>query len=405
MVSHNLPMKFTSKHAAAAALVALAVAGAVYVGGRGKLVDVVSVSQGPMVQTVVMSGRIATVARADIAAQATARIDSVLVREGDTVKAGQVLVRLRDDEAQATLAQARAAVTQSRAQLRELQTIQGPVSDQLLEQAKANHLQAQNELERAQDLLRQGFVSQSRVDDATRLANASAAALRAAQAQALGNRADGATAMLAQARLDQALASQQAAAVRLDQLSLRAPADAVVIARSADPGDTAQAGKVLLTLVSGSETRIYASVDEKNLKFLALGQSAVALADAYMDRKFSARLSYIAPAVDAQRGTVDVRMTVEPVPDFLRPDMTVSVEVETARRDMALMLPSDALRKGADGALFVLVSRDGKAQKVGVRTGLQGTGATEITQGLGVGERVILPASLVSDGDAVRDAH
>jgi HlyD family secretion protein len=211
--------------------------------------------------------------------------------------------------------------------------------------------------------------------------------------------------MLAQARLDQALASQQAAAARLDQLSLRAPADAVVIARSADPGDTAQAGKVLLTLVSGSETRIHASVDEKNLKFLALGQSAVALADAYMDRKFSARLSYIAPAVDAQRGTVDVRMTVEPVPDFLRPDMTVSVEVETARRDMALMLPSDALRKGADGATFVLVSREGRAQKVGVRTGLQGTGATEIAQGLGAGERVILPASLVSDGDAVRDAH
>jgi HlyD family secretion protein len=398
-------MKLTFKHAVIAAVILLVAAGAMYLPGRGKLVETVAVSQGPMVQTVVMSGRIATVARVDIAAQTTARIESVLVREGEPVKAGQVLVRLRDDEAQAALAQARAAVTQSRAQLRELQTIQGPVSDQLLEQARANHLQAQNELERAQDLLRQGFVSQSRVDDATRLANASAAALRAAHAQALGNRADGATALLAQARLDQALASQQAAAARLDQLSLRAPADAVVIVRSADPGDTAQSGKALLTLVSGDETRIHASVDEKNLKYLRLGQSAAGVADAYADRKFAARLSYIAPAVDAQRGTLDVRLVVEPVPDFLRPDMTVSVEVVTAQRDSTLMLPSDALRKGADGLPYVLVSRDGKAQQVSVRTGLLGTGATEITQGLGAGERVILPSSVVAAGDAVRDGH
>jgi HlyD family secretion protein len=186
---------------------------------------------------------------------------------------------------------------------------------------------------------------------------------------------------------------------------LRAPADGVVIARSADPGDTAQAGKAILTLVSGSETRIQANVDEKNLKYLQLGQAAVATADAFSDRHFPARLTYIAPAVDPQRGTVELRLLVDPAVDYLRTDMTVSVEIITGHAANAVLLPTDALRRNGDGSLFVLVNRDGHAQIAPVKTGLQGTGTTEITKGLAAGERVILPGSLVAAGDKVREQN
>ncbi|HNV59091.1 MAG TPA: biotin/lipoyl-binding protein, partial [Rhodoferax sp.] len=109
---------------------------------RGKAVEVVVVTQGPMVQSVVTTGRIASVARNDIASQSTARIEAILVREGDTVRAGQVLVRLRDDEASANLAQARATVTEARGKIRQLATVQEPVSNQQLEQARATDTQA-----------------------------------------------------------------------------------------------------------------------------------------------------------------------------------------------------------------------------------------------------------------------
>lgn len=396
-------MKMTPLRALFGAIV-IALAGAIaYAMSRGTPIEVVQVTEGPMLQTVVMSGRIVTVARTEIASQTTARIESILVREGDKVKTGQILVRLRDDEAGAALGQANAAVAQARARISEIQTIAGPVSRQQLAQAQAADMQTQAELARASDLLRQGFVSQSRLDDATRLARASAAALQAAKAQDQGNAHDGATTALAQAALDQALGAQRAAAIRLDQLSLRAPADAMVIARLADPGDTAQPGKTLLTLAGGAETRIQASVDEKNLKLLQLGQAATALADAYPARSFASQLTYIAPAVDAQRGTVDLRLTVSPPPDFLRTDMTVSVEIITGKRDKTLTLPSDALRRDASGKPFVWVNRDGRAQQVPIRLGLQGVGATEITEGLRAGDHVILPGSLVLDGDKVRE--
>ena len=370
---------------------------------RGQPVEVTLVTQGEMLQSVVTSGRIIDLARTEVASQNTARIESIAVREGDHVQAGQVLVRLRDDEARASLVQSEAAVLEARQRVRQIETVQDPVSVQALAQAEASHLQAQQELTRAQDLLRQGFVSQSRLDDALRAANSAQAAMQAARIQAHGNQRGGVELALAKARLDQAVASQRAAAARLDQLNLRAPASATVISRSNDPGDTAQAGKSILTLVGGGETRIQASVDEKNLKFLQLGQAALASADAYPQQPFKASLIYIAPAVDPLRGTVELKLRVDPPVNYLRPDMTVSVEIVTARLPNALMLPTDAVRRDANGASSVWVNREGRAHQISVQTGAQGIASTQIIKGLVKGEHIILPGSALTEGDKVRE--
>ncbi len=376
---------------------------AAYFSLRGQAVETVQVTQGPLVQTVVTSGRVADITRTEIASQGTSRIDNILVREGDRVLAGQVLVQLRDDEARANANQATAAVAEARMRIRQIQTVQGPVNAQQAEQAMAANRQSQQELQRTQALVQQGFVSQSRLDDAVRAAQTSQAALLAAQAQAAGSQPAGAETALAQTRLEQALSAQRAAMVRVDTLSLRAPAAALVISRANDPGETAQPGKPILTLVGGSDLRIHASVDEKNLKFIKIGQRAKATADAYADRHFDARLIYIAPGVDPQRGTVDLRLQVDPPVDFLRTDMTVSVEIITAQVPIALLLPTEALRKDSAGALYVWVKRESKAQQVAVEAGLQGAGTTEITKGLTKGDQVILPGVQLQAGDRVRE--
>jgi HlyD family secretion protein len=403
MFPHNREMKTTIKRIGWAVALGLSALMVYVLVTKGTAVEVALVSQGPMVQSVVTSGRIATAARTEVASQSTALIEFIDVREGDVVQAGQVLVRLRDDEAQAALQQSDATVAEARMRIRQIQTVQGPVSDQQLKQAEATNQQAQQELLRTQNLLKQGFVSQSRLDDVQRAASASQAVLLAANAQANANQPGGVEVALAQARLTQALAAQSVTAARLDQLNLRAPVAATVIARLADPGDTAQAGKAILTLVGNGETRINASVDEKNLKFLQLGQMAHATSDAYTDRQFAAQLTYIAPSVDPQRGTVELRLAVAPPVAFLRPDMTVSVEIITAQVPNALKLPSGAIQRDTEGNTFVLVSRDGRAHLVVVKTGLQGIGSTQITQGLTAGESVILPGPAVNAGDRVRE--
>jgi len=369
---------------------------------RGLPVEMVQVTQGPMVQSVVTNGRIASVARTVIMSQSTARIERVLVREGDTVQADQVLVQLRDDEASANLKAAQAAVAEAQASLRQLAAVQLPVAEQQLAQASAAAMLAEQELTRTQELLQQGFVSPARLDEVQRQVQSARAAVLAASAQVRGNQSGGAEAAVAQARLAQAMANAAAAETRLDNLRLRAPAAATVIQRAVDPGDTAQPGKVLLTLVSGAETRIETSVDEKNLQFIRLGQRARASADAYPDQPFDATLTTIAPAVDALRGTVDLKLRVDPAPAFLRPDMTVSVEIITAQVANALMLSTDALRRDAKGQTYVLVARDGRAQRTEVTLGLQGVGTTQIVSGVAAGEQVILPTTSAAEGERVR---
>lgn len=384
---------------------------------RAREVEVVSVTRGALVQSIVATGRVDTPARVAISSQAAARIDAVLVREGEAVRAGQPLVRLRSDEARAALEAARAALREAEGRQRQLERVQRPVAEQQFAQARANLEATQRELGRALDLVARGYVSQSRADEAQRQLDTARAALASAQAQAEGTREAGIEAELARARIAQARANLASAEARLDTLVLVAPAPGEVLTRAAEPGDTAQAGRVLLTIARAGATRIVASVDEKNLRWLAAGQRASALADAFPGQPFDARLSWIAPSVDLQRGTVEVWLEVTGPPTFLKPDMTVSVEMVVARRDSVLTLPAWAIRNAEASArpgahpgthpdthagTYVLLMRDGRALRQPVKPGLRGVGIVEIVEGLVEGDVVIAPESGATPGERVR---
>lgn len=157
-----------------------------------------------------------------------------------------------------------------------------------------------------------------------------------------------------------------------------------------------------MTLAALGGTRIDANVDEKNLRLITLGMAARAVADAYPGQPFDAQLNYIAPAVDPQRGTVEVRLAVPQPPAFLRPDMTVSVEMVGGVKQDTLVLPSGAVRDADRQAPWVLALQDGRAVRVPVTLGLRGVGAVEIVKGLVEGERVIPQTEKAAPGDRVR---
>ena len=107
----------------------------------------------------------------------------------------------------------------------------------------------------------------------------------------------------------------------------------------------------------------------------------------------------IAPAVDAQRGAIEVKFVLDgAAPAYLREDMTLSVEVETARRDSALVLPL-ALLRGDAASVWVL--QDQRAELRRVRLGLQTLDAVEVLDGLAAGDTV-LQGKALQDGQRVR---
>jgi HlyD family secretion protein len=366
----------------------------------GPKVPVWVVEQRELVQRVVASGRVLAPARIQVGSVVVGRVTAVPVDKGGRVKPGDLLVQLDDVEARAALSQARSAVAQAVARLEQVDVVSVQVTSEAVRQAELRLAQAEVKLTRNRTLAEAGSVSRSDLDDTQQVRDLAASQLASARIQA-GAAATGADRHLAQAALQQARGSEQAAAARLDNLAIRSPAAGVVTERDVEPGDVVQPGRALLVVARDGATQLSVLPDEKNLALLRLGQGATASADAFPDRTFPARVGYIAPAVDLARGTVEVKLDVEDPPPFLRPDMTVSVNVETGRDPQALLLPAGAIRDpGADP--WVLLVRDGRTVRQPVKLGMRGDGTVQVLSGLSAGDAVVAAAAQVGPGRRVR---
>lgn len=316
---------------------------------RAPRAEALLMQPGPLVRTLQFSARVATLSRVDVGSTLTGRVAQVLVREGAQVRADEVLIRLETDELNAALAQAVAAERQA---------------DATLQAALAT-------LKRGQQLVAQSFYSAAQIDEAQRAVD------------------------VAVAQRGSARAAVAAARARLTQATLVAPADARVLSRQVEPGQIVQPGKALLSLALTGPTQLLAQVDERFLDQLQTGQQAAVVADAFAGQRFAAKILSIAPVVDAQRGAIEVKFTLlqEP-PVFLREDMTLSVEVETGRREQALALPLAALRQAQGDTASVLVAVDGVAQERRLRLGLRTLAAVEVLDGLRAGDAVLTSTAL-----------
>lgn len=394
------------KHKGSAAVLLVLLAGAYAARALlfGPEVQVYAVERRELVQTVVATGRVETPLRVEIGSQVTGTIAAIPVDEGQAVRAGQVLIELEHEEARAALEQARAAVLQAQARLQQLRQLSLPVAEQALRQAEANLGNARRQYARSQDLFARGFVGQAALDEARRsldVADSQAASARI-QARSMGEQ--GSDVLMAKATLEQARAALQQARARLAYTTIAAPVDGVLIARQAERGAVVQPGKVLMVLSPRGRTQLVVDLDERNIALLRIGQNALASADAYPRERFGARLVYINPAVDPQRGSVEVKFDVERPPAYLRQDMTVSVDIEVARRANAVVVPTEAVHDLAGHRPWVLKVVGRRLRRQPVDTGISGAGNTEILGGLRPGELVAPVSGALSDGSRVRPA-
>ena len=366
----------------------------------GPPTPVAVVVQRDFVQTVVASGRIESPHRVEVGVQLTGTVQAVPVQEGQNVSAGQVLIQLEDAELRASLRQAELAVSQAQAKLRQLREVQAPVAEQTLSQAQANQEAATRGLQRTQNLFDQGFLGQAALDEAQRAEHVARAQRKVAQQQLNSARAGGSDMAVTESALLQAQAGAELAAARLRYAKVLAPAAGSLIARQVEPGDVVQPGKVLMVLSPAGETQLVVQIDEKHLNLLHLGQEAWVSADAYPDQRFAATLVYINPGVDAQRGSVEVKLRVTQPPTYLKQDMTVSVDIAVAQRSQAVLVPTEAVHDLDTLAPWVLKVVQGQALRTPVQLGLRSQGLSEVLQGLAADDQVLANAALRVDDKA-----
>ena len=342
---------------------------------RGPVLSAYEVTVQPLVQTVVATGRVTAVSRAQVGSAITGIVRERRVSEGDQVRPGDVLAVLQSDVQEAELRQARATLAELRHSTR-------PQAHKAWQHAQTQWRQARRELQRRTALAAQQAIAHEELEQAAQAEHQARMAMEQAQLQARSLQTGQPQEALALARV----ASARAA---LDKTTIRAEMAGTILTRNAEPGDVVQAGQVLFDMARAEDTEVLVALDEKNLGTLALGQSATCIADAYPYQPFAAQVSFIAPRIDPQRGTVDVRLTVAPVPDFLRQDMTISVNIQTGQQDRAIVIPNDAVAGLEQGQPQVWVVEEGRAQRRTLHLGLRGLAQTQVMQGVQPGDWVL----------------
>jgi HlyD family secretion protein len=379
--------------------VILAIGVTIGVRSRGPKVPVVAVARKDLEQHIVASGRVMPPARVNVAALTAGLVVAVGAVEGQHVRKGELLVQVDDAEARAQVAQAKAQVAQASAKVEQLKKVGAIVASQSLSQAQSRLDSAAADLQRAEGL--GDAIPRIQLEDAKRAVDVARAQRTAAEATQLGTL--GADSRVAMSTFLQAQAQLMSADVRLAQTRIVASHDGVVLSRAVEVGDVVQLGRTLLVVASDGDVELVFQSDERNLATLALSQKAKAAADAFPQDVFDAEVDYLAPSIDPQRGTVEVHLRVPKPPAFLRPDMTVSVDLLVAARKNALVLPSETVRGLATPAPWVLAVENGVTVRREVKLGIRGEGDVEIAGGVAEGAAAVVPdGQILTPGQRVR---
>lgn len=307
----------------------------------------------PVSREILTSGAMAAWEEIQIGAELPGvRVEAVLVEVGDTVRKGDVVVRLDARSASAQLARSNAAVREAEAALALAES-----------RARRTHALAAEALVPAQD-----------VDD-----------VDAGEARA-------------RAQLDTARANRDLAQLQVDFAVIRAPEPGVISARSVQPGQMVGNGE-LLRLIRGGRLEWRAELDEADVMRVTAGAAVVL--DGTDGSRVAGRVRQIAPGIDTGRRTGTVYVDV-PKPGALRAGAFAQGRIVLGTAT-ALTVPAEAVVRRDGRAYVFLVDPEQRARERLVEVGVEVGADIEIRSGLGAGDAVVARgAGFLSDGDLVR---
>lgn len=369
-------------------------------------IQVVRPQKREVAELVIASGRLRAIRQSDLGAEVAGIVDTVMAVEGDRVHRGQVLITLREADAQRQSEQARLALDTARRTLEQVK--RGSLPEEIsraqsdLERQKSARELAEKDFERSSTLQQKGVLAKSEADryrstlDQARAAEQSAfQSLQILMRQPLIE-----DLQVAEARVREAEASVRLWDEQLQKRTILSPADGLIVKRQVEPGQSVVPGNLLLTLALMDRMEIYVETDENNLRKLRVGQKALVVAPAYQDQSLKATLTQIGPEIDNKRGVIGLRLLPESLPAWVQPDMTMDANIEVARFHDAMSVPITALLE-QEGDSFVMEVRGGRAQRRPVR--VLGRNAEWVAlEGVDPGALVVVQATEVQPNQSVR---
>jgi HlyD family secretion protein len=290
-------------------------------------VEAVEVRRGTLPLEERLAGSVVAKNQTEIYAEVAGRVVEVLASNGDSVKRGAPLVRLRSSEFEDRLAQAEAGLR---------------VADAQVKQAQANNTRAQAALTRMQSIVERNLGSAADLDTAR-------ADAQSAEAQLA----------LVQAQREQAAALVEERRSALAQTVIRAPIAGVVGTRNAEVGQLATTGTPLFVIGDPDSVRVTITLTQRMLGYIKNGTTVNIMTDAAPDQPLVARISRISPFLHPVTRTTTAEIDVEQNDGVLRPGMFVTVDVLYGESTEAALVPNNALyrdpRDGREGVWLASV--------------------------------------------------
>ncbi len=365
------------------------------------------------------TGYIVAAHKIELAAKVVGKVAWIGVDKGYKVKAGDVLVRLEDDEYRAHVLESKGNLEMLKAKLAEAE--HGSRPEEIakakadLEQAKADQENARVTLERTRDLVHQKVLSTQALDDAQARYDGAVAKVgsfdRAYELVRLGPRKEEIDALRAQ--VQQAQGTLDYNQVQLDNTVIRAPIDGTILERNVEKGEFVTTGFVgdkgakgyVVSMANLRELDVELDINQNDFGKLGPTQPGIVTTDAYPDRKYEGVIREISPEANRQKATVQVKVKVVNPDDYLRPEMNASVAFyskETAGSHVEVkplvIVPASTVR---DNGVFMVV--DGKAVRRAVKVAGSTSQGVQIADGLIGGEDIIVnPPADLKDGQRVR---
>ena len=393
-------------------------------GEEAKEVIVEKAAARNIIETVSANGKIQPETELKITSDVSGEIVELMVKEGDQVKKGQLLCRIKPDIYESAFERVNATVNSTKANLK--------TTEAQLQQAKANLANADAAFARSKKLLDQNAISQQEFD-------AAKATYESAKANADGMEE---SIRAADYNVKSVQASLKEANSNLDKTYIYAPVDGTVSKLNVEKGERVTGvqglqGTEILRLANLNEMEASVEVNENDIIRIHKNDTAIIEVDAYMGKKFKGIVTEVANSANTTGISVDqvtnfvvkIRMLRESyvslITDFnpapFRPGMSASVEIQTERAKNIITIPIPAVttRNGDTTKVegrhedeepemvikdekeekqkakqeeikeCVFVYRDGKAQQVFVTTGLQDNDYIEIKSGIKLGDEVI----------------
>ncbi|HEX4999352.1 MAG TPA: efflux RND transporter periplasmic adaptor subunit [Terriglobia bacterium] len=391
--------------------------------------DVVEVRVGQvtrmdLTQTVSANGEIKPKKYVNISSNAFGRIQRLLVKEGDRVKRGDLLIRLESIQMEADVRSAAAGLEASEADLEGMSAQQRSAEAAIVSaraevaRVEVEQSRAQTAFNRVQQLSRDGLISREQFDRAKSDLDAAAAQVSAARARLLQTQAQAEQTARQSASLSMRLAQQEATLTRardqLDKTTIVSPLDGIITRLPVNEGEIAivgvqnQPGTTLMTIADMSVITAEARVDETDIVNVKLGQRAEVKVDALAGRVLGGWVSEIGNSALASSnlnaGIQEARefkvvITLDDPPAELRPGLSATAAIATAARERVVTIPIQALtvreldggpesaKKTEREGVFV-VERD-RAFFRPVKTGIAGTADIEVLEGVTEGETIV----------------